>query len=114
VLHYPAQLRAADAPAAGRGGAGADELDLACRLIDAASPTAAPWAEYRDDTAEALAALVEAALRGRPVPGPDPAGEPALHLLDALKRSVAEALDRDRPAAPAGAAGSGRRGPKAA
>jgi DNA end-binding protein Ku len=99
VLHYPAQvrprtpweaeLRVATVLAA--------EQELAVRLIDA---TAQPldWSAYRDDSAEQLAALVEAALTRRPVP--PPAAEPVavLPLLEALKQSVAAALRAQEPA----------------
>src|SRR6185369_14058505 len=42
LLHYPELLRAADGEPAGGPAGTAAELDLACRLIDAASPAVAP------------------------------------------------------------------------
>jgi DNA end-binding protein Ku len=68
-----------------------DEADLAGRLLDAASQPI-PWADYRDDTAERLATLVDATLQGRRLEAPADDEPPVLHLLDALKQSVAQAL----------------------
>lgn len=92
VLHEPRQVRAASAWDSELGGGTAtdEELQLACTLIDSASRPV-DWSHYRDDTAEQLAALVEAKIAGQPLR--PPAEEPAqvLHLLDALKQSVAAA-----------------------
>ena len=92
VLHYPAQVRAAsawesDVPASAATPA---ELDLASQLI-ALSSAPVDWARYRDTSAEELAALIKAKIASRPVPAAaeEPVG--VLHLLDALKQSVAAA-----------------------
>jgi DNA end-binding protein Ku len=94
VLHYPAQVRAvsatdADLPEAQPNAA---ELDLACQLIALASGPL-DWSRYRDTSADELAALVEAKIAQQPLAtAPD---EPVLlHLLEALKRSLADA-ERD-------------------
>ena len=89
VLHYPAQLRSRGVleatlrPAP----AGAAEGRLAAALIDAASGPVC-WEEYRDDSAEQLAALVEARLQGRTLEATAPEETPVLNLLDALRQSV--------------------------
>ena len=106
VLHYAGQLLPAAAFEAGLRdvAVGEDEARLAGLLVEAASPPALPWAAYRDDTAQRLAALAEAKLQGRPLPAAAPEEPPELHLLDALRQSVAEAQRRqespDRPMLP--------------
>jgi DNA end-binding protein Ku len=99
VLHYPAQVRMsaaweADLPAS----AATDvERDLAGQLIALASG-APDWARYRDTNAEELAALIEAKIAQQPPVAP--AEEPVvLHLLDALKESVAAARNGNASAA---------------
>jgi len=92
VLHYPARLRRRAVleeelrPTA----ATAAESQLAGALIDAGSHPVR-WIDYRDDSAEQLAALVEAKLHNRPPEAAAPAPAPMLSLLDALRRSVAAA-----------------------
>src|SRR5262249_62318397 len=70
------------------------ERDLAGQLIALAS---APldWARYRDTSAEELSALIQAKIAQPPLPAP--ADEPVaiLHLLDALKQSVAQVGRRE-------------------
>ena len=91
------------------GPVGAAEARLAGALVDAYSRPVR-WADYRDDSAERLAALVEARLRGDGAAEPAPEEAPALGLLDALRRSVA-ALQA--PPAPDAAAAGGAGGKKA-
>ena len=67
------------------------------------------WEEYRDDSAEQLAALVEARLQGHTPEAAAPEETPVLNLLDALRQSVA-ALQSPPPAEAAGPAnGPGRK-----
>jgi DNA end-binding protein Ku len=101
VLHFPAHLRpgAAFEAELRDGPVGEDEARLAGLLVEAASPRALPWAAYRDDTADQLAALVEAKLQGCPLPVAAPEEVPVLRLLDALRQSVAEAQKRQEAAA---------------
>jgi DNA end-binding protein Ku len=91
VLHYPAQVRLASAwePDLTASPPNAPELDLACQLIGLAGGPL-EWSRYRDTSAEDLAVLIEAKVAQQPpLTSPD---EPALaHLLEALKRSVADA-----------------------
>jgi DNA end-binding protein Ku len=111
LLHYPAQLRsAAGLETELHGGAATEaELQLAGLLLDAASQPI-PWAEYRDDTAEQLRALVEASLQHRPPEAPTvEAEQPVLQLLDALKQSVAQALEKQHASVAAPAAPKGRK-----
>lgn len=87
VLHYPAQVRPAAAVDQATRITDA-EKDLAGKLIDAHTQPV-NWSEYRDDRAEQLAALVQAAIDKRPLT-PTPAEVlPMLPLLEALQKSVA-------------------------
>ncbi len=98
VLHFPTQLRPSAAWEADlRPGAVPEaERQLAAMLIDASSQ-AISWSEYRDETAEQLAALVEATLQGRPIQIPPAEETPVLSLLDALKQSVAKITQDPQP-----------------
>src|SRR5207244_859875 len=87
--------------------AGATEGRLAAALIDAASQPVC-WDEYRDDSAEQLAALVEARLQGRMPEAAAPEETPVLNLLDALRQSVAT-LQSPPPAEVASTANGQRR-----
>jgi DNA end-binding protein Ku len=90
------------------------ELDLARQLIDSLVGEFEPAAltsDYRRD----LRALLEAKVEGAEISRPDPVEEtPVIDLMDALKRSVAEAKQRKPAAAAEGggrskAASGGRR-----
>jgi DNA end-binding protein Ku len=98
VLHYPELVRAAGQAGQPPASAAREELDLAGRLIDAASG-AVDWAAYRDETAEELRTLIEAKIQGCSA-----AEEPAvlvLPLLQALQQSVAGTpTEAAKPAAP--------------
>ena len=99
VLHFPAQVRPSSSWQAElrAGPIHPAEKDLAAKLIDA---TAQPivWSEYRDDRAEQMAALVQAALEKRPLTPPPAEPVPVLPLLEALQESVAAALRTQTPA----------------
>jgi DNA end-binding protein Ku len=92
VLHYPAEVRMAAAceaelrPSA----ATAEELHWIRMLLDAGS-TPLDWRQYRDVTTEELTALLEAKIAGQPLAAPPEEPVVALHLVDALKQSVAVA-----------------------
>jgi non-homologous end joining protein Ku len=116
VLYFPAQLRGPAALEAELGSAQVSETEarLAEVLVEAYSRPVR-WADYRDDSAERLAALVEAKLRGQQPPIPIPEQAPPLTLLDALRQSVAALQTPPAPqAAPAapGAAAKGKRRPR--
>jgi non-homologous end joining protein Ku len=74
------------------------ELDLAEQVMQSLVGEFDPselHSEYRQD----LRALLEAKLEGREITKPEPAPEtPVVDLMDALKRSVAEAQDRKKAA----------------
>ena len=110
VLHFPAQVRPGGPWQAELriGPIQAAERDLAAKLIDA---TAQPivWSEYRDDSAEQLAALVQAAVQKRPLTPPPSEPVPVLPLLEALQQSVAAALRTQTPAAEPTPAGRPRK-----
>ena len=108
LLHFPAQLRSSSPLEAElrTGPAGEAEQRLAGLLIEAASQPFA-WADYRDDTAEQLRALIEAKLQGRPLEAPAVGEAPVLRVLDALQQSVTRTLEQAPAAGPA-AAGRGK------
>jgi DNA end-binding protein Ku len=95
VLHFPEELRSAAAlplpPSAEP--ASAEEQHLAGLLIDAATKPVS-WTDYRDDSAEQLRALIQAKLQGRTLTAPAAEEVPILQLVEALKRSVAQALPK--------------------
>jgi DNA end-binding protein Ku len=75
------------------------ELDLARQLVDSLvgefEPNEQLTSEYRQD----LRAMLEAKLAGQPIEEPEPVEEaPVIDLMDALKKSVAEAKERKAPA----------------
>ena len=109
LLHYPAQLRGRAALEAELrpGSVGEAEARLAGELLDAYTRPVR-WADYRDDSAELLAALVEAKLQGR-TPEEAPPEPPPGDLLEALRQSVA-ALHT--PAAPDAAGARGGKQPR--
>jgi DNA end-binding protein Ku len=94
VFHYPAQLRGSTAllEEVHAGPASEEESKLAGMLLNACAASAVAWSPYQDDTADSLRALVDAKLQGRQLPEAVPDEVPVLHLLDALKQSVAHAL----------------------
>jgi non-homologous end joining protein Ku len=94
-LHFPEQLRAAAAlpPASPAAVASPEEQHLAGLLIDAACQPIV-WSNYRDDSAEQLRVLIQAKLQGRTLAAPVAEELPILRLVDALKRSVAQALQQ--------------------
>jgi len=102
VLHFPERLRSSASfeTHARPEVVAEEERQLAGVLIDAASQPLV-WSDYRDDGAERLQALLEAKRQQRALAGPTPQEDrPIPHLLEALKRSVAQA-QRQEPSAPA-------------
>ena len=95
VLHDPALVRPAATLEADLrdGAASAEELNLACTLIDSASGPL-DWTRVRDDTPEKLTQLIEAKLEGRQVPVAEEEPVQVLQLLDALKQSVAQTTSK--------------------
>ena len=86
------------------------EARLAGELLDAYSRPPR-WADYRDDSAQRLAALVEARLRGDTPRPPAPEESPVPDLLEALRQSVAAlhpAPAMEAPAAPGSVRGRKR------
>jgi DNA end-binding protein Ku len=81
------------------------ELDLARQLVDSLVGEFDPG-ELTSDYRRDLRALLEAKLEGAEIARPEPVTEtPVIDLMDALKRSVAEAKQRKPVAATDGAAG---------
>jgi DNA end-binding protein Ku len=109
VLHYPAQVRSASSWEAELLPCQATdaERELAGQLIALASGPV-DWTRYRDDSAEELAALIDAKRAQQPVA--EVSEEPVvLQLMDALKRSVAAARRDTAAAEPKGRKPRGRR-----
>jgi DNA end-binding protein Ku len=74
------------------------ELDLASQVMQSLVDEFDP-AELQSDYRRDLRALLEAKLEGREISKPEPAPEtPVVDLMEALKRSVAEAQDRKKTA----------------
>jgi len=92
VLHYPAQVRSSAALEGEIRAATIPEVEsqLAGVLLDACSQ-AVVWSDYHDDSAEQLAALIDAKLQGRPPATTAAQERHILSLLEALKQSVAAA-----------------------
>ncbi len=83
------------------------ELDLARQLVEslvgAFEPKEQLTSEYRQD----LRKLLEAKLAGEPIAEPEPVPEaPVIDLMEALRKSVAEAKERKAPPRRPGAARS--------
>ena len=91
VLHDPALVRSAEALESELpdGTPSAEELQLACTLIDSAHGPV-DWSKLADDTPQKLAQLIEAKLEGREVAAAQEEPTEVLQLLDALKQSVAQ------------------------
>jgi DNA end-binding protein Ku len=75
------------------------ELDLARQLVESLvgdfEPKGQLTSEYRQD----LKAMLEKKLDGQPIEAPEPVEDaPVIDLMDALKKSVAEAKQRKEPA----------------
>ncbi len=82
------------------------ELDLARQLVEslvgAFEPKEQLTSEYRQD----LRKMLEAKLAGEPIEEPEPVAEaPVIDLMEALKKSVAEAKERKAPAKKAASPG---------
>ena len=82
------------------------ELDLARQLVEslvgAFEPKEQLTSEYRQD----LRKMLEAKLAGEPIEEPEPVAEaPVIDLMEALKKSVAEAKERKAPARKAASPG---------
>src|SRR5881398_1612414 len=89
------------------------ELDLAEQVIQS---LVGEWAieDFRNEYREELKTMLEAKLAGEPIKRPEPVAEtPVVDLMEALRRSVAEAQDAKKPkkpkAAPSSAGGSRRK-----
>jgi DNA end-binding protein Ku len=77
------------------------ELDLAGQVINSLVGTWEP-AEFENEYRKDLRAMLEAKLSGQEIAKPEPVPEtPVVDLMDALKRSVAEAQDRKKSTAAA-------------
>jgi DNA end-binding protein Ku len=82
------------------------EVELARQIIDSLVTEFKPAEQLKSDYREDLRELLEAKLKGQEIARPEPAEEeePAVDLMDALRRSVEEARSRKETEKPAKAA----------
>ena len=74
------------------------ELDLAKQLVDSLVGEFAPAEQLTSEYRQDLRAMLEAKLVGQPIAEPEEIEEaPVIDLMDALKKSVAEAKERKAP-----------------
>ena len=75
------------------------ELDLARQLVESLVGTFEPKEQLTSEYRQDLRKLLEAKLAGAPIAEPEPVPEaPVIDLMEALKKSVAEAKERKAPA----------------
>src|SRR5438552_8855018 len=80
----------------------AEDVRSQAEIEEAVAGTEVKKAELESDYRRDLRALLEAKLEGREIAKPEPVAEtPVVHLMEALKRSVAEAQGRKKTAAAA-------------
>jgi|SRR5581483_4127206 len=78
------------------------ELDLARQLVESLVGTFEPKEQLTSEYRQDLRKMLEAKAAGQPIEEPEPAEEaPVIDLMEALKKSVAEAKERKTPAKPA-------------
>ncbi len=78
------------------------ELDLARQLVESLVGTFEPKEQLTSEYRQDLRKMLEAKAAGQPIEEPEPAEEaPVIDLMEALKKSVAEAKVRKTPAKPA-------------
>ncbi len=83
------------------------ELDLARQLVESLVGVFEPSEQLTSGYRQDLRRMLEAKLAGEPIAEPEPVAEaPVIDLMEALKKSVAEAKDRKAPAKKAAASGS--------
>jgi DNA end-binding protein Ku len=74
------------------------ELDLARQLVESLVGEFAPKEQLTSEYRQDLRRMLEAKLAGQPLAEPEPAEEaPVIDLMEALKKSVAEAKQRKEP-----------------
>lgn len=102
ILHYAHQVRSVplvteglQLPPVTR-----QELQLATKLLSAATPRKFDLASYQDQYTSRLTRLIEAKVAGREIVG-EPISEepPVINLMDALRQSIAQAEKPAKPAA---------------
>jgi DNA end-binding protein Ku len=75
------------------------ELDLARQLVESLVGSFEPREQLTSEYRQDLRNLLEAKLAGEPIAEPEPVPEtPVIDLMDALRKSVAEAKERKAPA----------------
>ena len=100
LLSYDAEVRKAaefDAEAP-KVEVSADELELACTLIDTLAVDDFDFAQYKDTYNDKLRELIEMKIKGQEVVAPPVDEAPqVINLMEALQRSVAEAKKAAKP-----------------
>jgi len=93
MLYFAAQLKPSDefADEVPSSKPRADELKLAKLLVQRSTPRKFDLAQYQDTYTDKLRELIEAKVEGHKVVNPPEEEErPSIHLMDALRRSVAQ------------------------
>lgn len=94
MLRFTSQLKSSESFAAEvpEVSIGAQELRLARTLVREIATDKFDWSKYHDDYTEKLTEVIEAKVERREVVAPPADHEsPVINLMDALKKSVAEA-----------------------
>lgn len=94
MLRFASQLKSSESFAAEvpEVSIGAQELRLARTLVREIATDKFDWSKYHDDYTEKLTEIIEAKVEGREVvAAPAEDDSPVINLMDALKKSVAEA-----------------------
>jgi DNA end-binding protein Ku len=102
MLHYHSQVRqeslfTADMPEVK---VGKEEVRLASKLIEASTKDEFDISAYKDDYTDKLKQLIDAKVEGKQIVSPPQEEEaPVINLMDALKKSVAQARGGSKKAA---------------
>jgi DNA end-binding protein Ku len=105
MLHYAAQVRSLESISADTSlpGVTKEELRLANKLIESSTRDKFDLAEYQDQYTLRVKELIEAKVAGKEIVAPPSDEEPpVINLMDALRKSVAQA--KGRPKKPAAGA----------
>lgn len=100
VLRYAAQVRAPKLVTEGLSlpPASKQELQLATKLLTAATHKKFDLASYQDDYTSRVGKLIEAKVEGREIVGePEQEEAPVINLMDALRKSLAKTGKSEKP-----------------
>ena len=101
MLHYSAQVRSIESVAGELSlpTVKKEELRLASKLIEASARAGFDFAQYVDQYTNRLKELIDAKVEGKEIVAPPQEDEtPVINLMDALRKSVAQAKGHSKPA----------------